>query len=255
METAKLNIYLLSSPAFLADEFARFKLDHGIKWDAGEAYGAQVLCEVAGRTCYQSFNSPRPGGQQAYFDNIKSSQHGSVVEHANWSFLIAGVSRSLTHELVRHRLLSYSQLSQRYVDESRTQYVEPAIIANDPEAHAIWRDAVASCHAAYAKLADRLKEIVPADLPPTDRRKAARQAARSVLPNATETKIVVTGNARAFRNFLEQRGSRHAEPEIRALANGVHRILNDQAPALFGDYTRTQLADGTFELTTPYRKI
>jgi thymidylate synthase (FAD) len=208
-----------------------------------------------------SFAKPRPGGNAAYLGHIKESGHGSVLEHAVWNLLIVGVSRTLTHELIRHRAgMGYSQLSQRYVDESVAEYVEPDIIAADPETHKVWLEAVEHAHQCYVKLADLLAKRIAADpltseLPATDRRKSARQAARSVLPNATETKIFVTANARALRNFLEQRGSRHAEPEIRMLANEVCRIMQKEAPNLFGDYHLEPLPDGTFEVTTEYRKV
>src|SRR5205807_1575866 len=158
--------------------------------------------------------------------------------------------------LVRHRSgWSYSQLSQRFVDESVAEYVEPAVIADDPELHALWLDAVGHSHRAYVQLAEKLAEKLKDEPDRTARRKAARQAARSVLPNATETKIFVTANARALRHFLEQRGSRHAEPEIRLLANKLLDLLQRESPHLFNDYERIQLPDGTAELTTPYRKV
>jgi thymidylate synthase (FAD) len=214
-----------------------------------------------------SFAKPRPGGNAAYLHHIKEVGHGSVFEHAVWNFVITGVSRSLSHELVRHRAgWAYSQLSQRYVDESVAEYVEPDIIAGDPELHALWLDAVTHAHAAYIALAEKLNAkladpaaataaMLPPDADRTTRRKTARQAARSVLPNATETKISVTANARALRHFLEQRGSRHAEPEIRKLANAMLDILVTESPNLFGDYVKTPLPDGTFELTTPFGKV
>ena len=93
------------------------------------------------------------------------------------------------------------------------------------------------------------------NLTSTERRKAARQAARSVLPNATETKIFVTANARALRHFLEQRGAAAAEPEIRKLANKVLDVLQKESPNLFGDYKKVLLPDGTFEITTEYKKV
>jgi thymidylate synthase (FAD) len=132
--------------------------------------------------------------------------------------------------------------------------------------HAIWLGAVKQVHGAYIQLAEKLnakladpKAAAAAMLPPdtdrTTRRKAARQAARSVLPNATETKIFVTANARALRHFLEQRGSAFAEPEIRKLAGALLDVLQKDAPNLFGDYTKNPLPDGTFELSTQYRKV
>jgi flavin-dependent thymidylate synthase len=176
------------------------------------------------------------------------------VDHDSHNFVANGI---ITHN---------SQLSQRYVDESVAEYVEPDIIASDPDLHAIWLECVKNSHAAYVKLAEGLNQkladpkaaaaaMLPPDADRTTRRKAARQAARSVLPNATETKIFVTANARALRHFLEQRGSQHAEPEIRKLANVILDVLAKDSPNLFGDYERIPLPDGTFEIKTKYPKV
>src|SRR5262249_38474083 len=214
------------------------------------------LTEVAGRLCYMSFAKPRPGGNQGYLSHILEVGHGSVLEHAVWNFIFVGISRALSHELVRHRAgFGFSQLSQRYVDESVAEYVEPDCIASNPELHSLWLDAVARSHQASLKLAERLPETFKADPARTLRRKLARQAARSVLPNATETKIFVSANARALRHFIEMRASRHADVEIRKLAIQVLRLIQQEAPNMFGDYQLLPLPDGTFEATTPHRKV
>ncbi len=257
-------VYVLARQQFSQPELDRFLADHGVSWQTDSSVAAEVVTETAGRVCYMSFAKPRPGGNGAYLDHIKEVGHGSVLEHAAWTFLITGISRSLSHELVRHRAgFSYSQLSQRYVDESVAEYVEPQVIAADPELHALWLESVRHSHAAYVALAERLNAKLAADPAfqqpgqegRTARRKAARQAARSVLPNATETKITVTANARALRHFLESRGSRHAEPEIRQLAAALLDVLQAESPNLFSDYVRTPLPDGGVELTTPYPKV
>jgi thymidylate synthase (FAD) len=190
-----------------------------------------------------------------YLGHILEVGHGSVLEHAVWNLLFVGVSRSCTHELVRHRHMGYSQLSQRYVDESVAEYVEPDCIAADPELHQLWLDAVAQSHQAYVKLTEKLLDTFKDEPDRTLRRKLARQAARSVLPNATETKIFVTANARALRHFIEMRASRHAEVEIRKLALKVLEIMRQEAPHIFNDYQLVPLPDGTFEATTPHRKV
>lgn len=261
------QVYLIGRQTMNDCELDRFLSDHGVAWETDSEVAAEAIAETAGRVCYMSFAKPRPGGNAAYLGHIKEVGHGSVFEHAVWSFVITGVSRSLTHELVRHRAgWAYSQLSQRYVDESVAEYVEPDIIAQDAELHAIWLDAVRHAHACYVKLAEALNAkladpaaataaLLPPDADRTLRRKTARQAARSVLPNATETKITVTANARALRHFLEQRGSVHAEPEIRKLANAMLDILAKDAPNLFGDYVKQPLPDGTFDLKTPFPKV
>jgi thymidylate synthase (FAD) len=250
------SVYLLGKQVVHDAELDRFLSDHGVSWQTDTEVAAEVLCETAGRVCYMSFAKPRPGGNSVYLGHIKEVGHGSVLEHAVWNLLIAGVSRSLTHELVRHRSgFGYSQLSQRYVDESVAEYVEPDVIANDPELHALWLEAIEHSHRAYVNLAAKLAAKMVDEPDRTARRKNARQAARSVLPNATETKIFVTANARALRHFLEQRGSRHAEPEIRKLANRMLDVLQTESPNLFGDYRRIPLADGSFEIDTDHRKV
>jgi thymidylate synthase (FAD) len=261
------SVYIVGKQTITDSELDRFLTDHGVSWESDSEVAGEVLAETAGRVCYMSFAKPRPGGNSAYLKHIMEVGHGSVLEHAVWNFIITGVSRSLTHELVRHRAgFGYSQLSQRYVDESVAEYVEPDIIANDPELHTIWLSAVRQVHEAYIQLSEKLNAkladpqaaaaaMLPPDADRTTRRKTARQAARSVLPNATETKIFVTANARSLRHFLEQRGSAFAEPEIRKLAGKILDILNTDAPNLFGDFTKVPLPDGTFELTTPFRKV
>src|SRR6202022_1085673 len=123
------------------------------------------------------------------------------------------------------------------------------------ELHRIWLDAVAHSHQAYMKLAEKLAETFKDEPDKTLRRKLARQAARSVLPNATETKIFVSANARALRHFIEMRASRHAEVEIRKLAVKVMEIMKIEAPHIFNDYQLLPLPDGTFEAVTPHRKV
>src|SRR3989442_2945732 len=151
---------------------------------------------MAGRVCYMSYGKGRKTSRE-FIQHIVEVGHGSVLEHGVWSFLITGVSRSFTHELIRHRHFSYSQLSQRYVNESDSNFVEPDVIAGDAALHQIWSRAVEATREAYDQLVEGLQKHYAAVPEATLRRKLSRQAARSVLPNATETKIFMTGNARA----------------------------------------------------------
>jgi thymidylate synthase (FAD) len=250
------TVYLVGRQTVDGAEFERFLADHGVRWQTDTEVAGEALAEIAGRLCYLSYARPRPGGNKAYLDHILEVQHGSVLEHAVWNFIFAGISRSCSHELIRHRAgWGYSQLSQRYVDESVAEYVEPDCIAADPELHRVWLDAVAHSHQAYLKLTEKLQEHFKDEPDKTLRRKLARQAARSVLPNATETKIFVTANARALRHFIELRASRHAEVEIRKLAVQVLNIMKNEAPNLFSDYQLVPLPDGTFEAVTVHRKV
>lgn len=197
------------------------------------------VCEFAGRACYQSFDNPSGKSNKEYLANILRQRHGSVLEHASATFYIEGVSRSLTHELVRHRAgFAYSQLSQRYVDESEVGFVRPPDLPYE-----FWRTFEEECDAALVSYRDWLAELssrVPKGLSETDARKWVRQQARSVLPNATETKIVVTANMRAWRHFLEQRGSAGADAEIRRLATVLAVELQTMAPSIFQDMTVTE---------------
>ncbi|HYV38655.1 MAG TPA: FAD-dependent thymidylate synthase [Gemmataceae bacterium] len=249
------TVYLVGRQTVDDAAIDHFLSDHGVSWQTDTEVAGEHLAEIAGRLCYMSFAKPRPGGNETYLKHILEVGHGSVLEHAVWNFIFTGCSRSLTHELVRHRHFGYSQLSQRYVDESVAEYVEPDCIADDPQLHQLWLNAVAASHQAYVALTEKLLDKFQDEPDKTMRRKLARQAARSVLPNATETKIFVTGNARALRHFIEMRGSRHAEVEIRKLAVKVLQILQREAPHIFGDYQLIPLPDGTQEAVTSHRKV
>ena len=251
------RVYLVGRQALDNSEIGRFLDDHGVaQWTTDTDTPGELLPELAGRLCYLSFAKPRPGGNSAYLRHIKEVGHGSVLEHSVWNFIITGVSRSFTHELVRHRAgFGYSQLSQRYVDESVADFVEPDCIGDDPEMHEIWQSAVAHAQEAYVKLVASLQAKFADVEVKTLRRKMARQAARSVLPNATETKIFVTANARALRHFVELRCNEHAEPEIREVAALVLEVLQKEAPNVFGDYEFVSLSDGTRAVKTTFHKV
>jgi thymidylate synthase (FAD) len=253
----KPKVYLVGMQTTTPEEIGRFLDDHEVShWSTDTDVAGEKLCEIAGRICYMSFAKPRPGGNSTYLHHILEVGHGSVLEHAVFNLIITGVSRSFTHELVRHRAgFGYSQLSQRYVDESKAEYIEPDCIAEDPRLHETWLKAVETSHKAYCELVDGLMGKFTDVEDKTLRRKMARQAARSVLPNATETKIFVTANARALRHFIEMRCNEHAEVEIRKVAAEVLRVVQKAAPNLFGDYAFETLPDGSVAARTQYRKV
>ena len=143
------TVYVVGRQQISQAELDRFLADHGVSWQTDTEVAAEHLVEAAGRVCYMSFAKPRPGGNETYLAHIREVGHGSVLEHAVWNCVFTGCSRSLTHELVRHRHFGYSQLSQRYVDESVAEYVEPDCIADDPALHRLWLEAVAASHRAY----------------------------------------------------------------------------------------------------------
>lgn len=289
---AELKVRLVTQQTLHVHEVMRFTDElcgngGGRQWlptDNGFA-DADLIPELAGRLCYLSYDRPRPGGNAAYLAHIKECSHGNVIEHSVFGLLLTGVSRSLTHELIRHRAgFSYSELSQRYVDASDVAFVPPPDLweeikaAREYLAYAsprprpggwtpapptddlmpglAWLRVAENALNKYEILADYLAAKAERQgLAKTEARKFARQAARSVLPNCAESKILVTGNARAWRTFLEQRGSRHADAEIRRLALAVLAVLQVEAPVLFGDYELAALPHGGHEITTPYRKV
>lgn len=210
--------------------------------------GGEVAAEFGGRACYQSFSKPNPATatNAGYLNHILDVGHLSVLEHGTVTLYVEGTERATTHELIRHRHLSPSQLSQRYVGEEDTMFVEPDIIANDPAAHAVYVEAVENARRAYGELVEILsKKTAEIFDNNTDRRKNARQAARAVLPNATETRLQLTGNYRAWRHFLRMRGSEHADVSIRLVAVAVYKKLVTIAPSAFGDITLRTHIDGT----------
>ena len=260
MSTPKIitepQVYVVGRQTVDRTEIDRFLGDHEMGWETDTEIGGEQLVEASGRLCYVSYGKGRKTNAE-YVANIIESKHGSVLEHAVWNFIITGVSRSFTHELIRHRAgFGYSQLSQRYVDESDASYVEPSIIAGDPALHETWKSAVETAHQAYLDLVDGLaKKLADQGVAGTHRRKMAREAARSVLPNATETMIFVTAIARALRHFIELRGSEGAEAEIRRVAVQFLRLMQAEAPNLFGDYTIERLPDGAEVTRTPNEKV
>ncbi len=203
-----------------------------------------------------SQKNPASRATRDYLENIKKQGHGSVLEHANYSLLLEGVSRSLTHELVRHRAgFGFSQLSQRYVDESEANFVMPPAIIGDEALSAAWQAQVESAQKSYVALVEQLMQRYAWVGDKIHRRKMAREAARGVLPNSTETKIVVTANARAWRTMLELRSSEGAEFEIRRCAIAMLRLLQEEAPGFFSDFEVYQAADRAEAARITYHKV
>ncbi len=179
---------------------------------------------------------------EQFVDMLAGFGHESPVEHVTFTFGIEGVSRSLLAQITRHRIASFSVQSQRYVKMNNFQFVTPPAIAEDKEAAALYQSSMESAIKAYHAIADRLQakytqELVSKGLDEkTARSKAEKMAiedARFVLPNASETKMVVTMNVRSLRNFFRLRCCNRAQWEIRAVAIEMLRLCCKAAPALF----------------------
>ncbi len=243
------RVTVLARPSFVQPEHLP------VNW-MGESTDGERLAEFAGRLCYMSQRNPAQRSTREYLVNILKQGHGSVLEHANYSLLIEGVSRSLTHELVRHRAgFAYSQLSQRYVDESEASFVVPPAIIGDAALEASWREQVESAQKAYVSLVEELMQRYAWVGDKVHRRKMAREAARGVLPNSTETKVVVTANVRAWRTMLELRCGEGAEMEIRRTGLLVLRTLQLETPAFFGDFEIYDAEDRREAARPGYHKV
>src|SRR5476651_1565622 len=243
------KVTVLSRPAFASPTHLP------VQWQ-GESSDGERLAEFAGRLCYMSQHNPAGRSTRDYLENIKKQGHGSVLEHANYSLLLEGVSRSLTHELVRHRAgFAYSQLSQRYVDESEANFVVPPAIVGDEALETEWRTQIDQAQKSYVRLVEHLMERYGWVPDKVHRRKMSREAARGVLPNSTETKIVVTANARAWRTMLELRSSEGAELEIRRLAVATLRLLQSEAPGFFSDFETYVAEDRAEAARIGYHKV
>ena len=226
-----------------------------VQW-LGDSSGGERLAEFAGRICYMSQKNPASRTTADYLENIKKQGHGSVLEHAVYVLLIEGISRSCSHELVRHRAgFGYSQLSQRYVDESHAAFVMPPAIQGDTALEQAWEAQMASAQAAYVAAVEALMKRYEWVTDKVHRRKMAREAARSVLPNGTEVKIVVSGNARAWRTMLELRCGEGAELEIRRMAIAILRLLQNEAGALFSDFEIYTADDRQEAARVTYHKV
>jgi thymidylate synthase (FAD) len=200
--------------------------------------GADALSEAAGRICYLSWERPNPAtaDNAGYLGNILRQGHHSVLEHASVTFLVRGVSRSLLAELTRHRHLSFSVVSQRYVDYAATEPVIPPALRGS-EGEAFLRSAYAY---AVGRYQSAVKELRAKGLS----RKQAREAARAVLPNAAPVDMVVTGNLRAWRDVLGKRNSPAADAEIQEFAGEVLALLHSIAPSSFQDFAPDNKTDG-----------
>jgi thymidylate synthase (FAD) len=244
-ETVPLRVQVIAQTQFSAPA--------DVPWET-DADGGQALAEFAGRTCYQAWDkvNPATATNAGYLRHILEVGHLAVLEHASVSMYLTGLSRSLAHELTRHRHFSYSQLSQRYVPGADATFVEPAVIAADPDLHEAFLAAADAALDTHRRLLNGMEKALDGVPNATLRRKQALQAANAVLPTATETRMVVTGNYRAWRHFIAMRASEHADVEIRRLALACLRELQRVAVHVFQDFRISSLGDGTEVAASPY---
>jgi len=196
-------------------------LGHNVQ--AEDPSGSEALIEHAGRICYRSEDSPKAEGRARFIQRRVTEGHESIIEHASASFEISGISRACSHQLVRHRLASYSQESQRYVDMSDPEWVVPTDIASDAEAMALWNEFGEFSRMAYRRLLEK---------------GIKKQDARFLLPNATATRLVMTANFRELLHVFRLRISPQAQWEIRELSVQMLEAVYPYAPNVFGPLRR-----------------
>jgi thymidylate synthase (FAD) len=181
---------------------------------------AEKLIESAGRTAYKSEKRITDDSAATFIAMLVRRGHTSVLEHASATFRISGVSRAFSHQLVRHRIASYTQKSQRYVSEKEFNYVIPESIKNDGRA----LESFLNCMELIASSYEYLQALG-----------IKNEDARFVLPNACETEIVITANFRVWRHIIELRVDKAAQWEIRDVCMEILKVLKEKAPSCFGD--------------------
>lgn len=247
------KVYLIARPSLVIDDINKFLLDEELgDWAHGDdpvCEGAE-LCEFMGRLCYRSFGAKQGRtGNTSYIKNIIAQGHGSVLEHANWSFVVARCGRGYTHQQVRHRAgWAYSQESTHFIeyepDSARAALagMDALMDYNELESAKV---AVEAGLAAYVRALAPLRDsISKGKLSPRKAKKAKCGIARNLLPTGIESMLGFTANARALRWFLTLRGADDNVVEIRMVAAQVLEHMRREAPVLFDDFETYEADDG-----------
>lgn len=260
------KVILVARPSLVSAGVDELMAEYGLgtdDWKRGLLdTDGESLPELMGRLCYGSFG-PRQGrvGAHQYLRHILEAGHGSVLEHANWSFVLVRGSRGLTHQVVRHRAgWAYSQESTHFVRYDSAEGMEgqeagASLCALTGEERETAGLAIEAAVRAYVMLWTRV-QMQTEGKTKTQVKKATCAAVRGLLPTALESKLGFTANARALRHFIELRGAEDNVPEIRYVAADLARIMKDEAPAIFSDYTEKAGQDSHPVVTaTAYKKV
>lgn len=252
--TSELSVRCISKPSFEEQVFDEFLKEHKSNWIKTGGSLPEKLVEAAGRICYMSFGKERqsPKSNNEYIKHLIKQGHESVLEHINWTFVMSGVSRAFTHQLVRHRVgFAFSQLSQQYHDESDASFIMPKAVQRDKALRETWLDTLKKMKSAYQSLIEKTEKDDKLDAKSKkEKLREIRSSARSILPNATESKLVVTANARSLRHFFEVRGSIDGDLEMRLVASALLDIVKKDAPSVFFDFDKIMLEDETPKVIT-----
>lgn len=234
-----MKIYLISKNTFEGG-MSDFLRDRDLSWTRSDKVcSPELVVEAAGRVCYMSFGDKQyRKTTEEYISNILHQGHDSVLEHASFTILVDGLTRALSHQLVRHRIgFAYSQLSQQYHDESDAEFAQPPGLDENPELKSQWLQWCAATRAMHDSLrSSNLKVSASACLNSKEQLRYSRSIARSVLPNATCTTLMITGNARAWRHLLSVRGNIAGDIEMREYCFLVYQLLLSASPSLFSSF-------------------
>lgn len=240
------TLTLLGRPSF-TEGHRQFLSNLGLSWEpCPEATDAEALIEFSGRVCYMSF-SPNPHTEVStseYIRKLIHNGHESVLEHAQWTFLLDGVTRGFSHQLVRHRVgFAFSQLSQQYHDEAKADILLPEGLELNEELARNWRSVEDGIHKFYEKAVELAKP--QSQMSGRERVRYIRSLARSLLPNATRTILSVSANARSLRHFMDVRGGLDGDIEMRRVSALIYDMLMVEAPAIVSEFKKTLLEDGS----------
>jgi thymidylate synthase (FAD) len=255
------KVYLIARPSIdwaSINDALRDEYDDANWQYQGKSHG-ELLCEFAGRVCYGSFGEKQGRKNSAeYLKNILASGHGSVLEHATYSFLVCRASRYYTHEQVRHRAgFAYSQESTRYCvyDEKGARVCLPGMKDAPPDMVIHTGEHIQAGLRLYEKMLKGLQRDFEFGEAKRSKRKAVCTAIRAALPSSMESKIIFSANVRALRHFIELRGSEAAAPEMRMVAEQVLRLMRGECPTLFDDFVIAEGSDGFPMTLNQFRKV
>lgn len=283
------KVYLIERPSVVQEGLDAFLDEQGLDWPTPmDGTDPETIVELAGRCCYMSFGNK--AGSKTNFDYIQNllgrnkdgsfkygPAHGAVVEHPNWTFLVVGAGRGFSHEQVRHRVgWAYSQLSTRYCDFEREEeegtwdpgFVIPPLAQLSAETKARFEEKINESRETYKELLNMIMDDLSNhsgfmssldNFSPGERkrmlRKAARGAARDILPICTEAIMTMSANARSIWNTLVLRANEHAEAVIRSIYVQIARIMEKEMPSLFYGLEYYEAWDGSTCVRMPREKL
>ena len=248
-----MKIYLISRPTIDDKGLSSFLNDEGQDWRrTPNTNDSEYIVEMAGRICHMSFGYRQlTGSNRDFIESLIAKQHESVLEHATWTFIATGITRSLTHQIVRHRIgFSFSQMSQQYKDQTSFEFIIPPGLEGDENIRKELEMAEKASKNAYSNLKKLIEKQQANNAIKEERgskgeaEKFVRSAARSVLPNCIETKLVFSANGRSIRHFLKLRGSIVWDIEMRLFCHELLLIMKQEAHNIFRDFTINIHDDG-----------